>query len=387
MWKKIDSAFSWSKKLDKMLETNRLFIQLSLTNSKSIFSLPLVKTQLNFLNPQNSNMKKYILLLLLLPILAPNVHSQCGEGLDVTLSTQSEVDEFLATYCTDYRGHLRIINNSMDSLDNIVNLHALLGLKRVGRILVISGNSIESLAGLDSLEQVGSIRIYSNPNITDLAGLGKLAYMIGDFDISGNDALSSFNGLNSLDIIGSYLSIVGNDNLIQIDAMASVHYATGIRIFYNPVLENLNGLRSLNPAAILDNPLNIREISIYQNERLALCHNEFVCAVLLREDLEFQIENNDPGCNSTEEILQACTTTVNEAYVVPKTRAYPNPFTSELFIELYDAQWITIYDMKGRQVITINLPPGKHVLDGSDLDSGVYIIKDGLGSATKVVKI
>jgi hypothetical protein len=37
--KKIDSEFFWSKELDKTLKMNRLFIQLPLTNSESIFFL------------------------------------------------------------------------------------------------------------------------------------------------------------------------------------------------------------------------------------------------------------------------------------------------------------------------------------------------------------
>jgi hypothetical protein len=39
--KKIDSEFPQSKKLDKTLKMKRLFIQLSLTNSESIFFLSL----------------------------------------------------------------------------------------------------------------------------------------------------------------------------------------------------------------------------------------------------------------------------------------------------------------------------------------------------------
>ena len=145
---------------------------------------------------------------------------------DVTLSSQAEVDAFLATEVTG--------------------------------VLTITGADISNLDGLSSLTSIGAgLSISSNPVLTNVGGLSSLTSIslfglsIRDNPLLANlDALSSLTFLNSL-AIGDNLALTNLDGL---SSLTSVH--NGVNIFRNPSLTNLTGLSSMSTSTSTD--LNIR---------------------------------------------------------------------------------------------------------------------------------
>lgn len=330
---------------------------------------------------------KLVSLVVLAFILQSNYsYSQCGSGLDLTLTSQKEVDEFLLNYCKEFDGHLRIKDNS-DSLIRIVDLSPLLGLKSVYGIFQISCNSLLNLYGLDSLESVGSLRLHSNENLVNISSFTKLKYTFGDFWIAGNKRLKNLTEFSNLIQVDGYLRIQYNDSLNNIDALAKLKSTIGILIAGNNQLLNLNGINNILPNSIIDNPLNTHEININNNDILSVCSNNFICEVIKRTDLKFKIEDNNINCNSLDEISNNCLTSL-EAFQVDKTISInPNPTFHQLTFELAKPEILYIYDSLGNMTDKISLNSGYHEIDISTKKQGLYFINFSNYKVVKIMKL
>ncbi len=146
-----------------------------------------------------------------------SVQAQCP-GSAITLTTQSEVTNFAATYpgCT---------------------------VMPVG--LTITGNDIVNLNGLSVLtgfENTPSLTIEDNPLLTSLAGLSNITAIPGSLKIINDDALTSLNGLNNLTSIGFSLNIENNQVLTSLAALSNVSSIGGyIDVEFNPALTTFGG--------------------------------------------------------------------------------------------------------------------------------------------------
>ncbi|NRA93642.1 MAG: hypothetical protein HRU26_13360, partial [Psychroserpens sp.] len=242
------------------------------------------------------------------------------------LSIQSTSLETLAGLenVTQYSENLvlRIFNNAqladISALSNITNVV----------VLDISTNPmLSSLTGLDGLIEVGLLTIGQNDLLSDLTGLNSLT--TADLSIIENPNLLSLNGIDSL-INLDYMDILNNDNLINLQG-----FADGVQIGYfavggNDSLESLNGLEgaeSIIELNVGNNP-NLTDISsletieiaglstfnlmsISNNPNLSVCSYAGICDLLDFCEVNpsicnVNIQNNDPGCNSPEEVLAAC---------------------------------------------------------------------------------
>jgi len=312
--------------------------------------------------------------------------SQCGSGLNLTLTSQKEIDEFLLNYCKEFEGHLRIKDNS-DTLIKIVDLSPLIGLKSVDGILQISCNSLVNLYGLDSLKTVGALRLHSNENLKNISSFSNLNYTRGDFWIIDNKGLKNLEGFTNLFQVGGYLMIQENDSLNNIDALSKLKTTLGIHIRGNNVLVNLNGISNVLPNAIIDNSLNIDEISINNNDLLSVCTNNFICEVIKRTDLRIKIENNDVNCNSMAEISNNCLTSLDEFQIEKSINIYPNPTFDQLTIELRHPEILYIYDYIGMLKDKIFLNAGNNVVDFSTKNQGIYYLNFNNNKVFKILKI
>lgn len=330
-------------------------------------------------------MKKLIQILLVSIISTCSLFGQCGEGLDLTLSTQTQVEEFLNIYCEDFKGSLRIKDDA-DGVDNIKSLKLLMGLSSVNGILEISAKYLTQLVGLDSLQTVGSLRFFSNDEITSLEGLNSLKYTFGDFWFSNNAKLENFNGLDDFYIVGGYLNIHSNNQLFEIDGLSNVVSASGVLISANSLLSDLNGIAGISSSSINVNPLNVNEVSIYDNSSLVICANKFLCSVLLRDDLNIRIENNGVDCNSTDEILSWCITSVDKESSINIIIVYPNPTSSNFYIDSNEDIKLGLWDITGKKIKELELTIGTNFIDASSLDAGSYILS-GKGIYERFMKI
>ncbi len=166
----------------------------------------------------------FLPILFLLTLLAYQVQAQCPSG-NVTLTSQAEVDNFVATYpmCQDLPGGLHIGTSSSNTLSDITDL---------------SGLQLTSIGG--------DLKIQHNQLLMSLDGLDMLASVSGGVTIFNNDALTSFSGLDALASIGKNLSILNNDALTNISALGALtSIGTSLNISFNPMLTTMAGLEGI----------------------------------------------------------------------------------------------------------------------------------------------
>lgn len=129
------------------------------------------------------------------------------------------------------------------------------------------------------------------------------------------------------------------------------------------------------------------------------CAVQSICDYLISPGGSIEISNNASGCNSKDEVEEACETlSVGEVSLAGNITTLPNPFTTSTTIE-YNLQQpatvlITIYNHLGEQIEIIqqNQTKGKQLIswDATGLPSGVYFceIETNVGIQTiKLIKL
>jgi hypothetical protein len=189
-----------------------------------------------------------ITLLCFLAICPMTVRGQCPPAGDIVLSTQAEVNSFIAAYptCAVIDGSLQIGQLFSDS--DIVNLSGLSALTGIGGNLTISHNiALPSLNGLNGIAGIGgNLTISNNENITDFSGLGELGSIGGSLTVSGNYKLANLNGLGKLTGIGGQVLIEYCASLLSIAALSGISSVPGNFILqWNPEIASVEGLNNL----------------------------------------------------------------------------------------------------------------------------------------------
>ncbi len=167
---------------------------------------------------------------------------------DITLTTQTEVNTFQATYgpCDRVAGQLRIDDDN-DSNDNITDLTPLAGLTSIGGSLILAeNNSLVSLNGLNNITSTGTLEFAENTALTDV-NLLSLTVVNGHFRVKENPLLPNLDGFSNLTNIQKDMDISENNALVNIDGLSFLQSVGGlVRLEQNPLLQNLNGLCQLN---------------------------------------------------------------------------------------------------------------------------------------------
>ncbi len=179
-------------------------------------------------------------------------------------------------------------------------------LTQIGSSLSLGSNDLSNLDGLQNLTEIGgSLFIGFNHSLGTLEGLNSLTKIGYDCEISYNGSLSNLNGLQNLDSIGGRLYISNNNLMTSLSGLDSLKAINGVlHLRENPLLTDLSALNNLEPSGI-------SKLIISDNNILAVCHEPFICEYLnLGGDTS--IGNNDPGCNSVDEIAILCGYTDND---------------------------------------------------------------------------
>jgi len=314
----------------------------------------------------------------------PEVANACGFILpclpngDYYFFSQADIDNFQSNYpgCTQLEGSVQISGSDITDLNglnevisieenlNFYNNDALTSLTGLDNLDSIGGNlnigdednggnsALTSLTGLDKLTFIGGLRIDGNYSLTSLTGLDNVTSIEGDLVIGvswdgyGNPALTSLTGLNNLTSIGGHLEINRND-----------------------VLTSLSGLDNIEASSI-------GNLSIRNNSSLSTCEVQSICDYLISLGGWSDIHDNAPGCNSQEEVEEACeSVSVNEETFNTYLSIYPNPAQLELNIstEGYIIEEVSIYTLTGQQVLQER--PVIGTIDISHLPPGMYIVE------------
>jgi len=222
---------------------------------------------------------------------------------------------------------------------------------------------------------------------TDFPGCTELE---GDVTISGSD-ITNLDGINVVVSIEGGLVITENNALQN---LAGLENLTGIGgnlwIVYNDDLTSLSGIENLDAGTI-------GYLAIVENPSLSGCEVQSICNYLLGPGGSVEIYDNAPGCNSEEEVEEACLVGVDQLTVDGRQLAgFPNP-TNGIFnlqFSTFNLQRISlkIYDLYGRAMATVVdevMPAGEHVLqfDASGLPAGIYFCVFKTGNGIETVKI
>lgn len=285
--------------------------------------------------------------------------------------------------------------------NNLTDLTGLNNLVTVNEYLEISGNnSLINFTGLDNLTTIGGhFRIYENSSIISFTGLESLTTIGGELYIFNNLALTTLVGLNSLTSIGERLfigcengnyseltsleglnnlttigwdvTLLSNSSLLNLDGLNNLTTIGGtLTIDGNDVLESIEGITNIEAESISNN-LNIRS-----NPLLSTCEVNSVCNYLANPNGNISIFNNASGCNSVEEVEDACLVSVHNNKSKPELTISPNPAKAILFLSSNNGlsiNEIKIYNQFGQ--IVMHKEGITSSIDISMLDHGMYIIE------------
>lgn len=354
-------------------------------------------------------MKKLSILIITIMIIQATGVSQSCLPDGIAFTTQSQIDSFQINHpnCTEIEGD--VVIGGLSSTD-IANLNGLSVLTSIGGNVLIQGNpQLTALAGLDSLTTIGgSLSIKQNDTLQTLNGLEGMSIIIGELAIYMNRDLTTLSGLDNITSIGINLIIDLNGSLEVLSGLENLTFIGGdlyiggvepLMWMGNPALSTLANLENLstvsgelviagNGSLInlsgIDN-INggtISGLEIWRNINLSSCHVQSVCDYLAAPNGIIWISENAPGCNSPEEVEEACNTlSIEDISIHEDLTVYPNPACTELFISNNSGAKITdvkIYNQVGHRVMyqeKVSQP-----LDVSALRSGIYVIEVTMGN-------
>ncbi len=160
------------------------------------------------------------------------------------------------------------------------------------------------------------------------------------------------------------------------------------------MLDNIEALENIAPESIVD-------LHIIDNPLLSQCHISNICQYLLAPAGTVEIYNNADGCNSPDEVEQACdtTTAIPEYRTKTEFSISPNPLETSALVKytLHQSSHVIlqILDLNGREIFSIENEEQitgnyKIVIDGASLKPGVYfcVLKTNKRNQTmKMIKL
>ncbi len=192
----------------------------------------------------------------------------CQISSSLIFTSQSQIDEFQIAYrdCESILGTIFIDGPDIINLNGFSNIDILLGdiiilntsltdLEGLNNISVVEGNleitgnqNLKNFKGLDLLNTLGGDFILKDNNeLTDFQGVENVLKIDGSLIVEGNDKLRNFSGFEKLSNIDTHLEIKNNDALTDLSGLNGLKTIGGyLDIIENEVLDALSGLNILN---------------------------------------------------------------------------------------------------------------------------------------------
>jgi len=290
-------------------------------------------------------MKKLLVIFLFLFFIQPRVFSQSCLPEGITFLTQTQIDSFQINYpnCTEIEGNVIIEDGNTTSVTNLNGLSILTTIE--GNLVITNNDFLGSLTGLNALISIGGdIEIKDNAVLLNFMGLDNLISIGGSLQIYDNDNLNSLDGLENLssvegDLIIGHINTLygGNPSLTNISSLSMLSSIGGaLRVSNNNAIGILTGLENIAPETIYD-------LYIDNNSSLYSCEAESICNYLSNPNGILNIENNAPGCNSIEEVIEAC-----DGICLP----FGITFTTQEEIDNFQANHPNCYEIAGNVTIS-----------------------------------
>ena len=226
-----------------------------------------------------------------------------------------------------------------ESLTNIDGLSGLINAD--GNLFISKNHALTNIDGLSVLSEVSTtadIRILENNSLTNLDGFSNLTHIRRHLYIIDNNSLPNIDGFSNLEQITNtgHLDIRSNDNLQNIDGLSSLKSITSsgrLTLQDNNSLSNLNGFYNLEQVS--------GRITVSDNDLLSNCCG-LSDAIEIGDPWVFIIDTNQVNCNSSTEILDACSLTLNYDQTRPceaVDNGRINFFTSDFDTLPFTYQW------------------------------------------------
>jgi hypothetical protein len=320
-------------------------------------------------------------------------------GGDVNISATTQLTNLIGLDNVTSIGGSLIFGNMDWSNQALTSLTGLEGLTSIGGNLNIGYNpaltSIEALHGLTFIG--GGISFNDNLSLTSLTGLENLTSIPGSFsihhtsipDLTGLEGLSSIGGglgittspVTSLTGLNNVSSIGGNVFIDENNALASL---TGLdtlgSIAGDLTIGFYSGNSALTDISALENLVagSINNLNISYNSSLSTCDVQSICDYLDSPTGTVEIHDNSPGCNSPEEVEEACLTEVEEITAQSGITIIPNPSNNKITISspsLTGIAQLSIFNVNGEKVIEGQLTDNETQIDISALPRGIYFVR------------
>jgi len=350
-------------------------------------------------------MKKLILFILLTYAFLHMASSQTCLPNGIIFTTQSQIDSFHVNHpnCTEITGYVSISGSDINNFDNLIVLNSIGGDLSIDAGPLGQGHHLlKNFSGFDSLASIGgNFYVKFNDSLSSFSGMENLNSIGGDLVITSNDAITNLLGLNNLNTIDGSLEIWGNDSLTKLTGLENLTSISGSLVlggymgpilFGNPQLLSLTALNNLSSIggdivirkqknlSSLDGLENIEAnsiygLSIYENQNLSTCDVLSICDYLSTPNSFIDIYDNASGCDSQEQVEEACSVGITSNNAKPEINIYPNPTTKEFYFSNNERKIIevNIYNIFG-QIVLCKLNPHSKV-DVSSLKSGIYLVK------------
>ncbi|MFN3908833.1 MAG: LamG-like jellyroll fold domain-containing protein [Flavobacterium sp.] len=285
----------------------------------------------------------------------------CPTG-NVTLTTQAEVDAFVAQYpnCTEINGLLTINGGNINNLSSLSNITSI-----TNGLNVFQCNTLASLNGLQNVTSInGNISIANNPLLVDLTGLNGLTSLnnnssgsLGNLFLNQNNNLISLNGLENL-------TTLTKDNLMNTK--------TGFAIYNCNNLTDISALGNINNATV-------EFIVISNNTNLSNCAIATVCNKLAVDTNWVTISGNATGCQSVAIVSNACQALGSDDFTTKNyVQVYPNPFNDQLQLQFHQPLdgVLSLFDITGIVYLTQKVNGNHHTINNlGHLAKGIYVIQ------------
>lgn len=288
-----------------------------------------------------------------------------------------------------FNGNFSIVNNS--------NLNSISGLNlseqsSIGYIMIANNNSLVSISGFNNVYQASSLNISNNEQLEQISAFEDLEELYsGGFNIENIPNILTLTSFQNLEAINGYFNLKNCHALTSLDGMQNLTSINGwLRITENEGLNSLEGIENLlinsSPQGRMDN-FSIESLEITDNPNLSNCAVFSVCEITENESIEIIIENNATGCNTVEEVAEACAAmdvTEMENQKVALS-IYPNPAKDEVHIQIAETiQNVTIYTTTGQMV---KAQKQAETLQVSDLSAGIYFMQIETDKGTYIEKL
>jgi len=314
-------------------------------------------------------MRGIIFLLLTISLITINLFT-LGQGClpqGIMFDTQEKIDNFQANYpgCTEIEGMVQILG--VTGITNLDGLNVVTSIE--GGLFIAEAYALVDLSGLINLTYVNSISIEECP-ASDLLAFSNVTSDLNSLRIYDCDNLISLIGLEGIASINQSIHVQENQMLESLDGLDNITNVGTIYISNNVNLNNMSGIEGIEPNTI-------EGLSIIGNNNLFECDVISICEYLAAPNGSIQIANNAPGCNSPEEVEEACFANTEEnVNTVNNIRIFPNPVKEKVTIicpENIQIVETCILSQEGRNLVCMK--DEVKTIDVSDLRPGLYIVK------------